>query len=53
LHCGRASGQPEAPVRLPLGGDTVARVRRKNQSVEADLKEWLGVALSTDHDDVK
>jgi hypothetical protein len=44
---------PKPPVRLPLGSDTVARIRGKNQSVEAELKDWLSVALSTDHDDMK
>jgi hypothetical protein len=32
--------------------DTVARIRSKNQSVEAGLQDWLSVALSTSHDDV-
>jgi len=41
------------PVRLPLGSDTVAAVRKKNQQVEAELNQWLDVALSTDHDDVR
>ena len=40
------------PVRLPLGTDTVARIGEKNRSVEAELQEWLAVAVSTDHDDV-
>ena len=43
---------PKPPVRLPLGSDTVARIRAKNQFVEAELTEWLDLALSTDHDDV-
>lgn len=41
------------PMRLPLGSDTVARIRQKNKDVERELNEWLTVALSTDHDDVK
>jgi NAD(P)-dependent dehydrogenase (short-subunit alcohol dehydrogenase family) len=41
------------PVRLPLGSDTVARIRQKNKEVERELNEWIEVALSTDHDDVK
>src|SRR5690606_16778087 len=39
------------PVRLPLGSDTVARIREKNQFVESELAEWLQLALSTDHND--
>jgi NAD(P)-dependent dehydrogenase (short-subunit alcohol dehydrogenase family) len=40
------------PVRLPLGSDTVAKVREKNAFVENELQQWLKVAVSTDHDDV-
>ncbi|NMG15420.1 oxidoreductase [Aromatoleum bremense] len=43
---------PKPPVRLPLGTDTVARIAEKNRSVEAELEQWLTVAVSTDHDDV-
>jgi NAD(P)-dependent dehydrogenase (short-subunit alcohol dehydrogenase family) len=43
---------PKPPVRLPLGSDTVARIRGKNQFVESELTAWLKVAASTDHDDV-
>jgi len=42
---------PRPPVRLPLGSDTVARIRGKNQFVEKELADWLQLALSTDHDD--
>ena len=44
---------PKPPVRLPLGSDTVARIKGKNQAVEAELQDWLDIALSTNHDDVK
>lgn len=40
---------PNPPVRLPLGSDTVARLHEKNAIVERELREWLPVALSTDH----
>lgn len=43
---------PNPPVRLPLGTDTVARIGEKNRSVEAELQQWLSLAVSTDHDDV-
>jgi hypothetical protein len=43
---------PKPPVRLPLGTDTVARIGEKHRSVEAELEQWLTVAVSTDHDDV-
>jgi len=42
---------PKPPVRLPLGTDTVARIREKNKFVEAELEEWLHLAVSSDHDD--
>jgi NAD(P)-dependent dehydrogenase (short-subunit alcohol dehydrogenase family) len=38
------------PLRLPLGTDTVARLRQKNTTVEAELGQWLELAVSTDHD---
>ena len=38
------------PLRLPLGTDTVARLRQKNATVEAELAQWLALAVSTDHD---
>ncbi len=40
------------PLRLALGSDTVARIQQKNQSVEAELQQWLAVSTSTNHDDV-
>ena len=40
------------PVRLPLGSDTVAKIRHKNADVNEELNRWLEVATSTDHDDV-
>ena len=40
------------PLRLALGSDTVARIQQKNQSVDAELQQWLAVSTSTDHDDV-
>jgi len=39
-------------VRLPLGSDTVAKIRHKNADVNEELNRWLEVATSTDHDDV-
>lgn len=39
---------PRPPVRLQPGSDTVARVRQKNRSVEAEMAEWLDLAQSTD-----
>jgi NAD(P)-dependent dehydrogenase (short-subunit alcohol dehydrogenase family) len=40
------------PMRLPLGTDTIAKIRHKNAEVESELGQWLEVAASTDHDDV-
>ncbi|NRR31257.1 SDR family NAD(P)-dependent oxidoreductase [Oxalobacteraceae bacterium] len=42
----------QPPLRLQLGSDTVERVRAKNHSVAAEMDSWLGLATSTDHDDV-
>lgn len=36
------------PVRLPLGGDTVARIRAKNRFVEAELQQSMALSMSTD-----
>ena len=44
---------PKPPVRLPLGTDTVAKIREKNGFVESELKDWLPLAVSTDYDDVQ
>jgi NAD(P)-dependent dehydrogenase (short-subunit alcohol dehydrogenase family) len=41
------------PVRLPLGTDTVTRIREKNAFVDAELKEWFDLAISTDHNEVR
>jgi len=43
----------EPPQRLQLGADTVARVREKNAFVDAEMAQWLDLAVSTDFDDVK
>jgi NAD(P)-dependent dehydrogenase (short-subunit alcohol dehydrogenase family) len=38
------------PLRLPLGTDTVARLRQKAATVDAELAQWLELSVSTDHD---
>ena len=43
----------EPPQRLQLGSDTVQRVRAKNAFVDAEMAQWLDLAVSTDFDDVK
>ena len=48
----RLADAPQPPLRLPLGSDTVTRIVKKNRFVEAELKQWLSLAVSTDHDDV-
>ena len=40
--------EPDPPVRLPLGSDTVAAVRAKHAADAAILASWHGVAVSTD-----
>lgn len=41
------------PQRLAVGTDTVKLVREKNAFVESELKQWMAVSVSTNHDDVK
>lgn len=48
----RLAGHPEAPLRLPLGSDTVAAIQAKNRQVESELKRWLELSLSTDFAEV-
>ncbi|WP_217574168.1 oxidoreductase [Streptomyces sp. GbtcB7] len=45
-------GSEEAPLRLQLGADCVARVEDKLRFVQSELDQWREVAMSTDHDDV-
>lgn len=39
---------PNAPVRLPLGSDTVAAIEAKLVSDAGNLADWRTVSLSTD-----
>jgi NAD(P)-dependent dehydrogenase (short-subunit alcohol dehydrogenase family) len=39
---------PNPPLRLPLGSDTIQRLREKNQTVEREMEQWMSVSLSTD-----
>jgi NAD(P)-dependent dehydrogenase (short-subunit alcohol dehydrogenase family) len=45
----KLADSPKPPVRLPLGTDTIARIEEKNRFVDAELKAWHDVAISTDH----
>jgi NAD(P)-dependent dehydrogenase (short-subunit alcohol dehydrogenase family) len=40
---------PEPPLRLPLGGDSVARIKAKLAYVAAELDRWRAVSTTTDH----
>lgn len=40
--------EPNPPVRLPLGSDTVAAIEAKHASDAAILSEWRKVSVSTD-----
>ncbi|MBO9715463.1 MAG: SDR family NAD(P)-dependent oxidoreductase, partial [Pseudoxanthomonas sp.] len=40
--------EPNPPVRLPLGSDTVAAIQKKHASDAAILASWHEVATSTD-----
>jgi NAD(P)-dependent dehydrogenase (short-subunit alcohol dehydrogenase family) len=39
---------PNPPTRLPLGSDTVERIKAKHAHVEQELAAWRSVAISTD-----
>lgn len=43
---------PEAPQRLQLGADAVARVEAKLDLMSEELAAWRQVSVSTDHDDL-
>ncbi|MEF3109987.1 oxidoreductase [Raoultella sp. WB_B2P2-3] len=42
------SQTPKPPLRLPLGSDTIERLRKKSKFVESELLLWEDVARSTD-----
>ncbi len=43
------AGNPNPPVRLPLGSDTVAAIEAKHRSDTAILADWHHVSTSTDY----
>lgn len=46
-------GDPNAPLRMPYGSDTVAAIEAKNAFVAKELDCWRQVAISTDFDDAR
>lgn len=42
---------PKPPMHLVLGSEAVAMLQRTDAARKAELKEWLHVSLSTDHED--
>jgi NAD(P)-dependent dehydrogenase (short-subunit alcohol dehydrogenase family) len=44
------AGNPEAPLRLPFGSDTVAAIEAKNAFAASELAKWRSVSVSTDFD---
>ena len=40
--------EPNPPLRIPFGSDTVAAIETKNASVEKELAAWRDLAMSTD-----
>lgn len=46
-------GDPNAPLRMPYGSDTVAAIEAKNAFVAKELDAWRQVAISTDFDDAR
>jgi len=47
----KLGGNPNAPLRMPFGSDTVAAIEAKNAFVAQELAAWRDVAISTDFDD--
>jgi NAD(P)-dependent dehydrogenase (short-subunit alcohol dehydrogenase family) len=41
------------PLRLPLGGPAIERIRTKMATFEAEIKAWENDSLDTDCDDIK
>jgi NAD(P)-dependent dehydrogenase (short-subunit alcohol dehydrogenase family) len=41
-------GNPDAPLRMPYGSDTVAAIEAKNAFVAGELAAWRQVSVSTD-----
>ncbi len=41
-------GNPNAPLRMPYGSDTVAAIEAKNEFVAKELAAWRNIAVSTD-----
>jgi hypothetical protein len=39
---------PEPPLRMPFGSDTVAAIEAKNAFVVQELARWQSVSVSTD-----
>ncbi|MGW0633812.1 hypothetical protein [Streptomyces sp. NPDC002758] len=48
-HC-RDGRRPRAPLRLPLGADTLQAFDTKLDNFRKEMDAWRHVALSTDHD---
>ena len=40
----------DPPLRLPLGGDSLARIEDKLASVATELDQWRELAQSTSYD---
>jgi NAD(P)-dependent dehydrogenase (short-subunit alcohol dehydrogenase family) len=45
------AAEPEPPVRLQLGTDSVGAVEAKLGRVAAEIARWRDLSVSTDHDD--
>jgi hypothetical protein len=41
---------PEAPLRLPLGNDAMAVLRKGYKTSSEELERWAGLTKSTDFD---
>nr|WP_294875615.1 SDR family NAD(P)-dependent oxidoreductase [uncultured Pedobacter sp.] len=45
------AAHPAPPVHLVLGSEAIGMLNNANEVRQVEMEEWLGVSLSTDHDD--
>jgi NAD(P)-dependent dehydrogenase (short-subunit alcohol dehydrogenase family) len=43
------ANEPDPPLRLPLGTDTLRRITEKNAFVQTEIERWRALAVSTDY----
>ncbi|ETZ21135.1 SDR family NAD(P)-dependent oxidoreductase [Pedobacter sp. V48] len=45
------ASHPAPPVHLVLGSEAIGMLNNANEVRQVEMEEWMGVSLSTDHDD--